>query len=124
MVDEDDRCAAGFQIAHIAEKFLHFLGNQNRCGLIEDEYLGAAIEHLDDFHALAFADLERLDKIVGVDSQSVRLGDLGEMGTCSGEVDQAVLHGLGTQDHIFHHGQLVGEHEVLVDHADAQLDGI
>src|SRR5699024_9754710 len=30
----------------------------------------------------------------------------------------------GTQDHVLQHGEVVGEHEVLVHHADTVLDGL
>jgi len=125
VVDEDDRRPAGLQLAQVAEQLLDLLGDQDRGRLVEDEDPGAAEEHLDDLDALLLADLQRLDQVVGVDGQSIRIADLAQVPLGGVEVeDPAALGGLGPEDHVLEHRHLVGQHEVLVHHADARGDRI
>ena len=64
----------GLQLADVLEQRLDLLRHEHGGGLVEDQDLGAAVEHLDDLHALALADLQRLDQFVGVDVEPVRHG--------------------------------------------------
>ena len=53
----------GLQLADVLEQRLDLLWHENRGRLVEDQDLGAAVEHLDDLDPLALADLERLDRV-------------------------------------------------------------
>ena len=68
--------APRLQLAQVVEERVDLLGHQHGGGLVEDEDLGAAVEHLEDLHALPLADPEILDERVGVDAEPVPLGDL------------------------------------------------
>ena len=76
--DEDDGGAVGFELAEVAEQFVDLLRHQHGRRLVEDQDLGAAVQHLEDLDPLALADAEVLDQGVGVDVEPVRLADLGE----------------------------------------------
>ena len=51
------------------EELAHLARGQDTRGLVEDEDLRAAVEHLDDLDALLKADGEILDALVGVESK-------------------------------------------------------
>ena len=124
VVDEQDGGAGRLELAHVAEQLVHLLGDQHRGGLVEDEDLRPPVEHLDDLDPLALAHLQGLHQVVGVDVEAVGPAHLVEMVPGRLEVDPAEgAHRLGPQDDVLQHGELVGQHEVLVDHADAQLYG-
>ena len=120
MRDEDDRQPVGGERAQRGEQAGGFLRREHRGRFIEDQDSGAAIERLEDFHALAFADAQ-------VGSAGVRIHREAEAGT---GLDQtgAGFAAMGTQrpqrlraeQHVVEHGQVVGEGEVLVHHADAR----
>ena len=80
-----------------------------------------AVEHLEDLHPLARADAELLDQAVGLDPEPVCVGDPLDLGSRRGP-DAVQL--LGAEHDVLEDGQVVGEHEVLEDHADAVRDRV
>ena len=119
--DEDERVALLLELPEVREERVHLLRHQHRRRLVEDDHLGAAVEDLEDLHPLALADAEPLDELVGVEAEAVGRGDLLDLG--AGLVPDAVEL-LGAEHDVLEHGEVVGEHEVLEDHADAELDGV
>lgn len=119
--DEDDGQALGLELAQVVEECLDLLRYEDGGGLVEDQRAGAAVEDLEDLHALAVGDTEVLDHDVGPDAETVGVGDLPDLR--AGPVADAVQL-LGAEYDVLQDGEVVGEHEVLVHHADAAVDGI
>ena len=119
--DEQDRQALLLELAQVVEELVDLLRHQHRRGLVEDEGLGTAVEHLEDLDPLAVAHAEVLDELVGVDVEAVVVGDAVDLG--AGLVADAVQL-LGAQDDVLEDGEVVGQHEVLEHHADPGLDGV
>ncbi|MGX1250661.1 hypothetical protein RKD48_003172 [Streptomyces ambofaciens] len=119
--DEDDGQALGLQLAQVVEEGVHLLRHQDGRGLVEDQRAGAAVEDLEDLHALAGGDAQLLDEDVGAHPEAVPLGDLLDPPAGPG-ADAVEL--LAAEDHVLQDREVVGEHEVLVDHADAAHDGV
>lgn len=119
--DEDDGQAFGLELAQVVEECVDLLRHEDGGRLVEDQRAGTAVEDLEDLHALAVGDAEVLDHGVRTDAEAVRVGDLLDPG--AGPVaDPEQL--LGAEDDVLQDGQVVGEHEVLVHHADAACDGV
>lgn len=93
-------------------------------GLVQDEDLRLAVEGLEDLHALLGAHGEVLHLFPRVDVQAVFLGQGLHVRDGLFEVKAASLLRLVAEDHVLGHGHGLNEHEVLVHHGDAQLDGL
>ena len=119
--DEDDGQALGLEFAEVVEERVDLLRHEDRGGLVEDEGAGAAVEDLEDLHALAVGHAEFLDEGVGAYAEAVRVRDLLDLGAGPG-ADAVQL--LAAEDDVLQHREVVGEHEVLVHHADAARDGV
>ena len=63
--DEDDGEALGLELAQVVEERVDLLRDQDGGGLVQDEGAGAAVEDLEDLHALAVGDAEVLDEASG-----------------------------------------------------------
>src|SRR5690606_10165890 len=119
--DEDDRQALGLQLAEVVEEGVHLLRDQDGGGLVEDQGGRAAVEDLEDLHALAGGDTELLEQDVGAHVEAVALGELLDLAAGPG-ADAVQL--LAAEHDVLEDGEVVGEHEVLVHHADAARDGV
>ncbi len=119
--DEDDGQALGLELAQVVEECVHLLRHEHCGRLVEDEDLRAAVEDLEDLHALAVGDTEVLDEGVGTHPEAVRVRDLHDLLTGLG-ADAVQL--LAAENDVLQDGEVVGEHEVLVHHADAAGDGV
>ncbi|GDY63289.1 hypothetical protein SAV14893_026820 [Streptomyces avermitilis] len=119
--DEDDGEALGLELAQVVEECVDLLRHEYGGGLVQDQDAGAAEEDLEDLHALAVGDTEVLDEDVGAHVQPVAVGDLADLLT--GAAADAVQL-LAAQDDVLQDREVVGEHEVLVHHADAAGDGV
>ncbi|GAA3048468.1 hypothetical protein GCM10020000_30910 [Streptomyces olivoverticillatus] len=119
--DEDDRQTLGLELAQVVEERVDLLRDQHGGRLVEDQRAGTAVEDLEDLHALAVGDAEVLDEDVRAHTQAVGVGDLLDLR--AGLVADAVEL-LGAEDDVLKDGEVVGEHEVLVHHADAAPDGV
>lgn len=121
MRDEDDGQAFGLELAQVVEERVHLLRHEHGGRLVEDEDLRAAVEDLEDLHALAVGDSEVLDQGVGAHAEAVRVRDLLDLLAGLG-ADAVEL--LAAENHVLQDGEVVGQHEVLVHHADAAGDGV
>ena len=123
--NEDDGGAVALELAHDVQQLIGILRSQHGRGLIEDEHLGVADECLDDFHALLHAHGEVFDQRVGVDVESVPVGDLPDLPAGVIQVQESAgLGGLRSQCHILRDSKDRDQHEVLVHHADAGRHGV
>ena len=80
------------------------------------------IQRLQNFHPLLQADRQFLDDGIGIDLHLIFVLKPLQFGARLGDPlveDGAVL---GAQHDIFKHGEILDQHEVLVDHADAGGD--
>ena len=111
---------SAFELAQVVEELVDLLRHEHGGGLVEDEDLGAAVEHLEDLDALPVADAQVLDQPVRLDVEAVGVGDLLDPAAGRREVEHAGPARLAAQHDVLEHGEVVGQHEVLVDHADAR----
>jgi len=149
--DEDDREALSGQAFEGVEEPLRLVRRQHRRRLVENEEIHVAVERLQDLHALLLTDVQLPDARPDVDVEPVLLREVRDALFRNVETereppresaDDAVLaKALGkpailafrserrrrfplAEDDVLGHGQPGDEHEVLVDHADAALDGV
>ena len=89
-------------------------------GLIEDQDICAAVEHLDDFHRLLLGDGHIVDLHVRINVKTVFVADFLHFFTGIGAIELA----FETQNDIFRSGKQIDQLEVLMDHTDTQVKGI
>ena len=109
---------------HDVDELGDLLRGEGGGGLVEDQDVRAAVERLEDLHALLHADGDVLNFGVGVDGQPVALGDLHHIFARGGHVQLHALGGLGAEDNVLGDGEGLDQHEMLVHHADAGIDGV
>ncbi len=119
--DEDDGDALGLEVAEVGEERVHLVRDEDGGGLVQDQDAGAAVEHLEDLDALPLGHSEVLDQRVRADAQAVLVGDLLDLGLGLASYPVQLL---AAQDDVLPDRQVVGQHEVLVHHADAARDGV
>lgn len=122
--DDEDGLAALLEPAQHLEQVRDLLRREHGRGLVQDEDLRLAVEGLEDLHALLGAHGEVLHLFPRVDVQAVFLGQGLHVRDGLFEVKAASLLRLVAEDHVLGHGHGLNEHEVLVHHGDAQLDGL
>ena len=99
-------------------------GRQHAGRLVEDQDFGAAVERLEDFHALLEPDRQFLDDGVGIDLQAVFALQPLQFRTGVGDAPLQERLILGAEDDVLYDGEIFDQHEMLVDHADAERDGV
>ncbi len=112
------------ELAQRLEQLVDLLRHEHGGGLVEDEDARAAVEHLHDLDALAVADAELGDERVRLDRQAVDLAELGDPLLRRIEVEPDRRARLLAEHDVLGDGEVVGQHEVLVHHADADGDRI
>ena len=124
MGDDDNAFAVLDKVVHDLDELGDFLRCQRGGRLVEDQDVSAAVERLEDLDALLHADRDVLDFRVGVDGQAVALGDLHNIfpGGCHVQLDAPGR--FGAQDDVLGDRKGLHQHKVLVDHADACINGI
>ena len=120
--DDDDRLAVVAHVAQHREELVGLLRGEHGGGLVEDEDLGAAVEQLDDLDRLLLRDGHVVDLLVGVHVKAVGVADLADALGGGREVELALL--LEAQHDVLGGGEDVHQLEVLVDHADAVVEGV
>ncbi len=100
-------------------------GTSTAVGSSRIRILAPAVEHLEDLHPLPGPDAQGLDQCAGVDQQAVAAGQLVDLRPGTLDVQPAAgAHLLGAEHDVLPDGQVVGEHEVLVHHADSDRDRV
>ena len=121
--DQDDRLALVAQLPQHREEMVRLGRGQDAGGLVEDQDVGAAIQCLEDLDPLLAADGQLLDDGVGVDvERMVALQPL-QLGPHPGDAGKQQRRLLGAEHDVLDHGEVLDQHEMLVDHADAGRDG-
>ena len=125
VADEQDALALGGQVLHDLHQLVDLLGRQHGGGLVEDQDLVVAVEHLEDLGALLHADGDVRDLRVRVHLQAIALGELDHALAGLRLLQKAHLAGrLHAQDDVVQHREAFHQLEVLVHHADAQVVGV
>ncbi len=124
MADEDDSDPLRRQIAERVEQVVDLLRHEHGGRLVEDEDARSPIQHLHDLDPLAVADTELGHERVRLDRQAVDLAELGNPLLRRIEVEPDRRARLLAEHDVLGDGEVVGEHEVLMHHPDAQGDRI
>ena len=112
------------ELAQRVEQLVDLLRHEDGGRLVEDEDARAAVEHLEDLDPLAVADAEVLDERVGVDRRGRRPRRSRRSASRAAPKSSARTGRLGAEHDVLEDGEVVGEHEVLVHHADAARDRV
>ena len=119
--------ALGRELAERGEQLVDLLRHEHGGRLVEDEDPGAAVEHLEDLDPLALADAEvARPASSGSTLEAVRSDRARAMRSARpAEVDaRPAVPGSSPRIDVLPDGEVVGEHEVLVHHADADGDRV
>ena len=119
--DDDDGAALVAHLAKDGEEAVDLLRGKHGGGLVQHQRARAAVKHLEDLHGLLLADGEGVDLARGVDVQAKAVAQIADL---AGELLAAGVVARGAQHDVVLHGKHVHELEVLMDHADAQGDGV
>ena len=122
--DDDGHVLLPDDPADDLEELVRLLGGEHGGGLVQDQDLGAPVEGLEDLHPLlqAHGDIPHLRGRVHLQAvfRHQLPGHL--LGFAVVEQDGGAP-GLMAQDDVLGHGEGRHQHEVLMDHADAPVDG-
>ena len=125
VADEHDGTALVAQATQQGDQLGHLGGRQRGRGLIEDQHLRAPVEGLEDLHPLASPDREVAHPAEGIDAEAVAVRQLGDVGRGPIKVEQAApAERFLPQHQVLGHGEVADEAEVLLHHADAQIEGV
>ena len=73
MRDDDNGLPHPLEIVDLRDQLFHFLRDQNRGWLVQDQNLDLAIEHFQDLHALAGADGQVAYLVVRIQAEIIFL---------------------------------------------------
>ena len=122
--DENDGLALLLERAKQLEQRIGLGRREHGGGLVEDEDVRAAIERFQDLDALLQADGEIADDRIRVDLEPVILCQPRELRARLRFADAQHGAAFGAEHDVLDDGEGLDEHEVLVHHADAGMDGI
>jgi len=118
--NEQDGLAFLLESAHDLHQLVDLLRGQHSGGLIEDQDLVVAVQHLQDLHALLHAHRDIADKGIRVHAQAVLFAQGHDLLAGLGFLQKAHFIGLHAQNDVVQNAEAFHQLEVLVHHADAQ----
>ena len=121
VADEDDGLVLAFELVDDGEEALHLQVRQGGGGLVQHQQLRAPVQGLEDLHPLLLTHGDVGDHLVQVHVQAVALRQGLDLPAHLVLLDEYAPGVLVSQDDILKHRHGLHQHEVLVDHADAQL---
>src|SRR3954447_23108138 len=125
VADEDDAVAFLGQPPQDLEDLLGLLRGQDRGRLVEDKDPGVPVQRLQDLDALLPADRQRPDLRLRIDLEAEATTELDDPPVRLVPVEEvAGGHRLVAQHDVLGDGEDRDQHEVLVDHVDAAVDGV
>ena len=119
VADEDHAHAVGNEVAQRGEQRLGLLRREHRGRLVEDQDAGAAVQRLQNLHALPFADRQAADLRLRIHAEAEALAEVEQALTRTAAIGAQPPQRLGADHHVVEHRQVIGQREVLVHHADA-----
>src|SRR5207245_9921762 len=121
--DGERRCGVRSARAAYGEGLVHLLASEDRGRLDEYQELGTAIENFEDLDALLKPERNVLDAGSGLDRDRETLLEPANA-LLYGPVVEDRTAALIAEDDVLGNGERRHEHEVLVDHPDAERDGV
>ena len=119
VADEDDRQAVFDEARERREQRGSLLRRQHRRWLVENQDPRIAIERLQYLDALPLADRKPADTCIRVDEEAEPLGGRDELCPGARAIRAQRPQRLRAEHHVVLHGKVVGQREMLVNHADA-----
>src|ERR1700730_11586637 len=120
VADEDDRAAVFREVSQKYEDLLSLTRSEHCGGLIKDQDLRIAVEHLEDLDPLLLPHRQGFDLGVRVELKPELPSKVSDVTARLPLVEKdRIRHGLRPEDDVLGHGQDRDEHEVLVHHLDA-----
>ena len=116
--DEQHGLALGAQRSQDLEEVIGLLRREDGGRLVEDQEVGAAVERLEDLHALALAHAEVRDARIGIDLQVILAAQPLELGAGPRHPRAEPEAALDPEHHVLQHRERLHQHEVLMHHAD------
>ena len=115
--------AVGLHVAQHGEELVGLLGGEHGGGLVQNEHIRAPVEHLDNLKGLLLGDGHVVDLLVWIHDEAVLVADLPHFGGHSLAVEHhAAL--FQAEGDVLCRGEHIHQFEVLMDHADVQVDGV
>ena len=124
MRDEDDALAVAGQIPDDLHEFIDLLRRQRSGRLVENQRLCAAVEHLQNLHALLHSDRDILNFGVRVDLHAVALREFNDPLSRRLLIDDDAARRFYAENDVVRDCERLNQHEMLVHHADPQFDGV
>ena len=106
------------------EQTVPFLRSQHSCGLVEDQDLGASIEHLENLDSLTYPDWQRSHPCVRVHLETVVFHQGRDRVMGRPPIENPTASGLAAKHDILGDGKRREQHEVLVHHPQTRSDRI
>ena len=116
MRDNDDRLSVGTHIAQHGKELVRFLRGEHSSGLIENQYFGVAVQHLDDLHRLLLRDRHIVDLLVRVHIKAVAIADCKDFFRGSLHVKRLIQ----AEHDVFRSREHVDQLKMLVHHTDPE----
>ena len=120
--DDDDRLAVRLHVADDAEELFGLLRGQNRRRLVQNQNIRAAVKHLDDLKRLLLADAHLIDLLVEIEVELILLTD--GAGLVMDTLEVEFILAAHRQGDILGSREYIDQLEMLVDHADAEVQRI
>ena len=112
-------------IAHIAQnckELIRLLRSENRSRFIEDQYIRAAIENLYDLNSLLLRNTHLVYMLIGIHVKAVSVAYLADL--LCGRLEVELSLAFKAEDYVLRGREHVNELEVLMDHADAEIQSV
>ena len=120
--DQDDGLALLFQPAQDAKQMVGLVGGQHPGRLVKDQDVGLTIKRLQDFHPLLVADRQILDPGIGIDIKFVFAREVRQHLARPPQRARQQRPRFRPEDHVFQHGEILHQLEMLEHHADPGPD--
>src|SRR5579883_587108 len=125
MGDENNRLAAFHQSAQHDKEIVGLLWRQHAGRLIENQDIGAAIQHFENLDPLLQTNRQIAGAGAGINRQPILRRKFADIRVSFGCVEDInVVDWLATQRDILTHRQWRDQHKVLMHHADAKRNGV
>ena len=118
--DDDEGLAVRFHVPHDLEQLIRLLRGQYGSRLVQNQDIRPPVEYLYDLHRLLLGNGHIVDLLIRVNVEAVFLTDLPDLFSGLHQIQLS----LQTQNDVLRGGEHIHQLEVLMDHADAQIERI